>query len=269
MTYIDDIVSQLPPAGDFEDCYAFSVHKSGSSLLSAMIGEICQLEKIPAISIPDAIFKHGVLDKDWRYDKNIRQLFTRGRLYFGFRYMPECLSADYQPYAMKKSVLLVRDPRDALVSAYFSYGGRHMSHPLPDSNQAEFVKQFMSTTSLSLDDYVLQAAADLKSKLTAYKECLDFDRVLLLRYEDVFFDKLTSLRSIFNYFGINVAPQNLEYVASSNDIRPATEDPSKHIRKGYPGDYKTKLQPETIFKLNAFFTDITEFYGYQFDDDVL
>jgi len=51
-------------------------------------------------------------------------------------------------------------------------------------------------------------------------------------------------------------------VAADNDVRPATEEVGKHIRKGAPGDHREKLKPETIDALNAQFRDIGQRYGY-------
>jgi hypothetical protein len=51
-------------------------------------------------------------------------------------------------------------------------------------------------------------------------------------------------------------------IAQRFDIFPGQEDPSAHIRKVTPGDYKQKLKPETIAQLNDFFQDILSRYQY-------
>lgn len=252
---------QVPP-GTFMDCYAFSIHKSGSSLMHGMIAEVCQIAKIPAISIPDIIFREGIFEKDWVNDSAVSELIGPGRIYYGFRALPQLLLNESIGLKEKKSVLLVRDPRDALVSQYYSFSGKNFSHKLPDKNQEVLMNRATATEFLSIDEYVLKFAPQHLAKLLAYKNHLRFDNVLLRRYEDIYFDKRKFLGEIFDHFGLEVASEVLDIVASRNDIRPEAEDPTKHIRKGTPGDHAEKLLPETINKLNALFRDVGEYYGY-------
>ena len=162
-------------------------------------------------------------------------------------------------------MLLVRDPRDALVSQYYSYGGKHISHRLPNKNKELFLKQFESNEDLEIDEYVLHVAGNYLKKLTTYQSSLDFNRVLLRRYEEIYFDKRTFLVDIFAHFGLSVPIEVIEQVAAQNDIRPVEEDISKHIRKGTPGDHREKLKTKTIAKLNDIFRDTCYWYGYDLE----
>jgi hypothetical protein len=45
-------------------------------------------------------------------------------------------------------------------------------------------------------------------------------------------------------------------------IRSVREDVSSHRRKATPGDYKEKLTPETISKLNLRFGEVLDVLGY-------
>jgi hypothetical protein len=260
----------LPQPSRFPACFAFSVHKSGSSLLSSMIEGVCELAKIPAISIPDLLFNAGVTDSEWRNDTTISRCISDGRIYFGFRYLPEFLCAPGILKDDNRSTLLVRDPRDALVSEYFSYGGRYFSHAMPVSGSVRAEEAAKATESLNIDQYVLSSAQELHNKLLMYRSQLNVDNLLLLRYENIFFEKQRFLRQIFDHFNIDVPSNILEDVAAFNDIRPAAEDPTKHIRKGFPGDHREKLHAETIRKLNDIFRDTCRWFGYDLDNyDIL
>lgn len=85
----------------------------------------------------------------------------------------------------------------------------------------------------------------------------------IFRYEEIFFDKYSFIKDIFSHFNIPVEDKILCEVAKTNHIIPENEDPSKHIRRGIPGDYKNKLKPDTIDKLNHKLASIAEFYGYE------
>ncbi len=253
-------------SGNHRPCFVFSVHKAGSTLLNNMIREVCSIENIPSVSIPDIVFSEGLMDSDWRMDKNLIKYFRYNILYYGFRYFPELLNDPSLDIRNKKFVLLVRDPRDALVSQYFSFGGRNISHVTTEKNQEKVMKRAMETIDMDIDEYVLYASEGLLSKLDCYKKYLDFNQGLILKYEDIYYDKLSSLQKSFSYLGFDVSSETLASVAKKNDIRPEKEDITQHIRKGDPGDHRTKLKPETIEKLSHLFFETGKEYGYDLAD---
>ena len=258
-----DIFTKLPSRdGAVPPCFAFSVHKCGSTMMHAMIGAVCQRAGVPAASIPDMMFANGILDTDWAEDPEVLPAFRRNLLYFGFRHLPSILLSPELQLRSRRFVLLVRDPRDALVSQYFSYGKKSGSHAIPKQNAEAFLKKMGDAGDSAIDDYAISAARNLKTKLEAYRDNLDFNLGLLRRYEDVYFDKETFLAEIFDHFGIAVPRDIIAEVARANDVRPEKEDDSKHIRKGTPGDHAEKLHPDTIARLNDTFREVGAFYGY-------
>lgn len=259
-----DVMKDLPAGQEgFAPCFAFSVHKSGSTLMHNMIRTVAQIAKIPAASIPDMVFNHGLLDKDWTDDPDIVPYFTRNLMYYGFRAFPSALGDPEVGLAKRRFVLLVRDPRDALVSEYFSYGKKGGSHRAPAKNEEAFRNAFAKVQEDSeIDDYVLRLAPNLLGKLEAYRDNLNFENGLLRRYEDVYFDKESLLYDVFTHLKIDVASSVLKRVADQFDIRPEAEDETKHIRKGTPGDHAEKLSPATIAELNDQFREVGEFFGY-------
>lgn len=265
MNLLEIIKKRLPAPGDFEECYAFSIHKAGSTLMYMMIADVCNAAKIPAISIPDILFSEGIKDNQWENDINLLDLITLGRIYYGFRYLPEILQHQTSKLRGKQCVLLIRDPRDALVSEYYSYGGKHFSHHLPNKNKEAFIEIFSNSVNLDIDQYVLRFANNHLNKLNNYKQFLDFDHVLLRKYEDIYFNKKAFINDIFSHFRIQISSSIIDQVATKHDIRPTQEDPTKHIRKGTPGDHRLKLQQDTISKLNDIFRETCRWYGYNLD----
>lgn len=252
---------RMPAPGAFPACFAFSIHKAGSSLMHAMIHQVCARAKIPGISIPDVLFNEGLMDT-WSSDRELLEFIEPGRIYYGFRQLPPVLLDPSVRLREQKSVLLVRDPRDALVSQYFSFGGKHVSHNVPEKNAEGFVASTRASAALDIDDYVLEFAPQYLAKLEAYWRHLDFSNVLLRRYENIYFDKQGFLSEIFQHFEIAVPDAIIAEVAAANDVRPATEEVGKHIRKGAPGDHRDKLRPGTIEQLNAMCQDVARRYDY-------
>jgi len=260
----DAIFSTLPDSQPgFERCFAFSVHKSGSTMLGKMVREVCKRRDIPAASVPNLLFSEGVPVRDWKDDQKLAPAFTKEILYYGFRFLPPMMCAPGVALRKSRFVLLVRDPRDALVSQYFSFGKTSGSHVLPKKNAEAYTATRESLPERSIDEYVVQISRQLCNKLVDYRDNLNFDLGLMRRYEDVFFDKATFLGEIFTHFGVDVPPGVIAKVAENHDIRPEKEDETRHIRKGTPGDHREKLKPETIATLNDTFREIGAFYGYE------
>ena len=110
---------KIPSSG-----FAFSIHKAGSTLMHEMIRDVCAARNIPAISLPDLFFNQGILDHEWAYDPKVLKDIYAGRVYYGFRHLPPILMGPEVKTLMQKSVLLIRDPRDILVSQFFRLADR-------------------------------------------------------------------------------------------------------------------------------------------------
>jgi hypothetical protein len=258
------IQDEFGARGDFPSCFAFSVHKAGSTLMNKMIQDVCIAQSIPCAHLPRIMFHEGLLFQDWSTDAKLLDYFSDGRVYIGFRALPPFLG-NSELVRRRKSVLLVRDPRDALVSQYYSFGGRHLSHALPDKNPEQFASLFNKSSTFDLDTYVLAAAQSYRSRLMDYHYMMGSDNVLLRRYEDVYFDKFGFLKDVFAHFEFDVPLDVLAKVAKQHDVRPVEERVGAHIRKGLPGDHVEKLAPATIARLNQVFAEACRDFGYDLE----
>lgn len=76
---VDDILeSALRGAQIVAPSFAFSMHKSGSSLLNGMIEAVCSQANVPSISVPDILFMHGVPGAIWEPDEHVLAFFPKG-----------------------------------------------------------------------------------------------------------------------------------------------------------------------------------------------
>ncbi len=164
-----------------------------------------------------------------------------------------------------KILLMVRDPRDILVSDYFSIS---KSHPEPSKggDKAEaFLERRFQSQSQTIDAFVLSEAGQYYSRLSTYLHHLDGKpNVLLLRYEDMISDYKSWLESIIRFLELSPDTRVMEKLL--NDRKKGfggQENQSSHHRKGVHRDFLEKLKPETISTLNAQFKDILTKWGYE------
>lgn len=136
----------------FERYFAFSVHKSGSTMLTKMLRDVCERCNFPGVSIPNIFFSKGFKDKQWEADEKLAPVFNKPILYYGFRSLPSVLKFPEVKLRESRFVLLVRDPRDALVSQYFSYGKKSGSHALPKENAEAFIAAREATPERTIDE---------------------------------------------------------------------------------------------------------------------
>ena len=126
---------ELPePLTGMRSAFIFAYIKSGSTLLNNMITCYCQALGIPTFSLFNSAFDSGVPTHEIMKDANI--CFNKeGIIYTGFRHYPS-FELDLKGI---KCVLLVRDPRDMLVSLYYSIVKSHVIpknyEPLRESRQ--------------------------------------------------------------------------------------------------------------------------------------
>jgi hypothetical protein len=233
-------------------CFAFGVHKAGSTLMHNMLAAACQAAGLSWTNVPGVLFDRGIFEPDWQSDAALVPVFQAGGVHLGFRVFAPLLLDPRVQLSQRRSVLLLRDPRDALVSEFFSYGGQ-MSHVLPKENAEQLLQKVSQSRNDDIDTYCLRVARGYCAKIDTYRKALEGPNNREFRYEEVFFDKQRFLAEIFAHFGIAVDAGIIASVASKYDIRPAVEDRSKHIRKGYPGDFREKLQPVTVARLNEIF----------------
>ena len=160
-------------------------------------------------------------------------------------------------------VLMVRDPRDVLISSYYSYA---YSHPVPKANNKRESFNGLRSWALQtgLDEFVMSTSDDLLRVYKRYMEALvDRPGAFVARYEDMIMDFPTWLDNLLQYCELEISAQlRQQLLQESNKSRPSNEDVSKHRRQVMPGEHKKRLKPETIVYLNDLFSNVLEKLNY-------
>jgi hypothetical protein len=240
--------------------FALGVRKSGSSIFSSVVNALALFNRIHTVDIPGAMFSAGVRYVEWNNHPRLADLLWRGNVYIGFRDPPTALYAD-PVFREGKKILMVRDPRDALVSEYFSNA---FSHSLPTEQTGSTVLEQERAKALqsNLEAYVLDRAEHLDLTVAGYRRLIGDPNLLVLRYEDVIFDKALWIREIAGHFGWEASDELIANILGWADVRPDAENPQAFVRRVAPGDHLDKLSAGAIATVNGRLSDIWSEFGY-------
>ncbi|CFX55972.1 protein of unknown function [Candidatus Filomicrobium marinum] len=259
------VLFTLPPTdrSDLPSALVFAMPKSGSVLLDGIMRKLSASAGVTYVSIMQEYFAIGLPDKNMPADTSAIFL-PRGYCYGGFRYFPRRF--DIPILKQSRPVLLVRDPRDMLVSHYFSMRD---SHPEP-GKVLKSVNANMSmrdlARALEIDDYVKRAAETFRAFLMNYRILLcGVCETRMYRYEDVIYQKPDWVAGLAAHFGWDISRDVVDAIAAQHDVIPSDEVDTRHIRQVHPGNYIKKLRPETIRWLDDYFKEEMAFFGYKAD----
>jgi len=246
-------------SADIDSFFVFSYHKFGSTLQDNIIKEILSIADIPYIDIDQNTFAQGVSMNSVCNDiQSI--IYPIGYAYIGFRRLFSFpLDIDL---TKNKKICLVRDPKDASVSRYFS---NKYSHTLPESGlfreelltERENIKDY----GIEINEFVLENSKEYKENLKRYMQ-LGKKNLKIFRYEDIIYNKINWIEEICLFLELSIDLNEIKKIVSKYDIFPDTENVKEHIRQVHPGNHKKYLREETIQKLNIQYEEFYNYYGY-------
>lgn len=249
-------VSLPEPRPGFRSGFLFSYHKSGSTLMDGMVHSYCKVIGVPTFSLFNEAFDAGIPTNEIGPDA-ARCFLPEGVIYAGFRHFP-MFDLELQG---RPCIWLVRDPRDMLVSLYYSVT---LSHAVPPQHQL-FREKRTFAQSLSLEEFVVRNANTYLRSFTRYREKLPRDTLFTYRYEDVIYAKADWLKALVEQLGLPLRRRLVRLVARRYDIFPGKEVPGAHIRQVHPGNHRAKLSAETRQRLDTVLAPMLDFHGYRRD----
>jgi hypothetical protein len=240
----------IPPTShpNFESCYLFAFPKSGSTLINNLTIGLMEEAGVPIIDLPSQLFVSGISINS--VIANLDEIFRpRGYCYLGFRSVLPVMRGKLD-LLTDRVILMVRDPRDMLVSLYYSLKYSH-TFPMKSSPQFAYEKGLeVDKTCGSIDDFCVSSIGLYNSFLDDFLQLISMRTVKIIRYEDIIFNKLSLARSICDTFSLNNSLSRLQTLVSTFEVVPGHDKPGSHIRQVYPGDHRRKLTDHTIGILN-------------------
>lgn len=163
-----------------------------------------------------------------------------------------------------RTILMIRDPRDVLVSGYYAVA---FSHFLP--GQIEKKRQFISlrqkAQKIDINLYARQNCQHTFEVFERYRKHLvnQHPTLYLTRFEDMVLDFSGWLSALLEYCQLDISDRLYHRLVSENSqIKPQAENIQRHLRKGTIGDYREKLNLETIEYINEQHRDTLRFFKY-------
>lgn len=228
----------------------YGLHKSASMFLFKFFDHVCREIEVPMHSINYAQRNHEAVNETTAAS---------------FVYCPE-RSFDTTGFRFPKlkqiHLFQVRDPRDILVSEYFSLGWRHRDHAWneEEKRRREEIRQ------LTIDQYVIRESNINKQPLlTRYLPLLaelEKPSTHVVKYETMVGDFPEWLRTVLPVMGLS-SEDDIVHLARHyrHEFQPDPSD-NGHKRNVSAGDHKLKLQPATIAVLNERFRPILSALDY-------
>lgn len=260
----------MPPQATSDDpsVFAFSLAKAGSTLLFDILESLVPYVGLKYYSVEDALFADNVSPN--RRPASIGTPFApTGYCFGGFRQFP---AYPIPILGSSKAVFLVRDPRDMVVSLYYSMT---RSHVIPEGDAEDGARDAMMdarhhANSLSIDEFgfhggVIQYTRMLESYVA--QGFLWRPNVAVYRYEDVIFDKEAWVDDLCDWYSWQIPRELRQSVVERFDIRPDGEHPDAHIRQVNPGNFRRHLSVRTVRQINAVLGEYMRIFGYDPDDD--
>lgn len=243
----------------------FTTHKCASTFVTALLDELADQSDYETLNHEAAYWELGdQVDESNMHicdflTQNYDALFRKhGEIYGPLRF-----AVDFPGRKNFKHIFFFRDPRDVLVSMYYSFGFTH-PEPINSEVRQRFLKDRAEIQAQGIDDFVLsRAAGNLIPIFQGFRELAETaPGALFLTYDEFSQHTDVFLRKVTDYLEIDLSEESIEKL--SNFASPIQKGAPKleHKRSGKSGQWKNELKPETADELNRILAPILDYWGF-------
>lgn len=229
----------------------YTTHKCASTFIERLFELILKNSDYTFIDYAQVIARAGdKLDVGTPYEAFLERAYSDLYSLQGKIYGPQRKPLDFPGRNKFKHIFFLRDPRDVLVSSYFSFGFTH-PQPLNTTDREKFVNKRKNIQEREIDDYALDEAKTWIIPLyEQYKYLRDTSETNIYLKYNLFVENTPEfIQNIIDFLTIDPTPKNLNLlIKEANPVQ--NVEVMKHKRSGKTDQYLEKLHPNTVEKLN-------------------
>lgn len=235
-----------------------TLHKGGSTIMNKILVNLHAQIGVPNVNLAGAAWPTDMSPKDL-IAQHAGLIESRG-YYFGPLRTPHIGALG--DFAGQRAVVHVRDPRDCIVSSYFSTAFSHAVPPVREQRE-RYLRRRQRTLEHNLDDFAVKIAPRFALAFDMLYAILSkHPDAWLSKYEDMVLRTEQWLQELSRFVEIPITPRRREALAPLLRFKVAREAPDQHIRQITPGDHLRKLKPETIEQVTETLRDQLAMFGY-------
>ena len=255
--------NKLSNSSNFDSVIFFTTHKCASNFISKLLETVDKNTEYIHYdygglvgSVADKIKQKAPFEP--YLNKNYKHLFnSKGEIYG-----PQRRPLNFLSINSYKKIFFLRDPRDVLISSFYSFGKTH-APPSQKILKSDFYKEREKINSLGLEKYAIYKSDEILEIYLSYKNLKEMsESCIYLKYDDYALDTSYFLNTVFNFLNISIDQMEIDKLISLADPIQLTEDDTKHKRSGTLGQWKSELSKETQKKLNVKFQDILKYWEF-------
>ncbi|SLN49420.1 sulfotransferase domain-containing protein [Ruegeria meonggei] len=243
----------------------FTMHKCASNFSTTLLIELAKQSPYKSINYEAAYWDLGnQVDQTTTPDhefmlRHNEMLFS----HFGEIYGPLRQPLDFPGREKFRNIFFLRDPRDVLVSMFYSFGYTH-PEPLHHEERIRFLKTREEIVAQGIDAYVLkETEGQLLPRLLEYNRLLQSSETsLVLKYDEFATQTELFLKRVTDYLQIDLSAESVERLAQMASPLRQGDAVLEHKRSGKSGQWKDELKPETAKIMNAKFKPALDLWGF-------
>ena len=236
----------------------YTTHKCASSFMQKILIKLCANGSYVFNDYASAIYQLGNkldIEQDKKnylvnfLESNYDRLFYKKNEIYG----PLRFPVDFPDRNTFKHIFFLRDPRDVIVSSYYSFGFTH-SLPTNEKSKGRMLSIRKEIQQKGIDQYAIDFADELVQRYIGFKNLKEnCDSFIYLKYDDFTNNTKAFILNLSQYLNVNLSDNELKVLCYEASPIQKNIKKESHKRSGKNGQYVNELKPETQAILNEKF----------------
>ena len=258
-------ISKKNESSDYNSVIFFTTHKCASNYVKELINYIESNYRYKTFDygklvggLADELNINGQVEDFLNI--NHEELFVLN----GEIYGPQRMPLNFNGLEKFKSIFFLRDPRDVLISSYYSFG---YSHPEPSSENLKTIHQLKRKhiQNTSIDEYVIDFAKSWILPIYADYSNLysNAENSLFLNYDLFINDTKKFLVSIFSFLDLKINDSDIDKLVKKASPISKNINIENHKRSGRSRQWEHELSEDTQKALTLLLNPILKEWNFK------